>query len=100
MHGAVHGDDGAGGDAGEHAVRTGGDLLDVVVVATHRQMTSLLAASSAGELAVLAAVPANGASVSGRRAHSVSGNPPSMILRAIGAPWLPSPMNPARGRGA
>ena len=30
----------------------------------------------------------------GRLAHSVSGKPPSMIRRAIGAPWLPSPMKP------
>ena len=33
-----------------------------------------------------------------RRAHSVVGNPASTIRRAIGAPWLPSPMNPTRVR--
>ena len=41
-------------------------------------------------------VSANGSSVAGRRAHSVSGKPAPAIRRAIGAPWLPRPMKPAR----
>jgi hypothetical protein len=63
---------------------------------TQTHTTSLTAASSAGEEAAFAAVPSNGESEAGRRAHSVTGNPASMIRRAIGPPWLPSPMNPTR----
>ena len=57
---------------------------------------SLFAASSAGVRATAAAVSANGSRVSGRRAQMVSGWPASTMRRAIGAPWLPRPMNPTR----
>ena len=44
--------------------------------------------------AVDAAVSVNGPSDSGRRAQMVSGYPLSTMRRAIGPPWLPSPMKP------
>jgi hypothetical protein len=63
---------------------------------THTHTKSLVAPSSDGVDAIFAGVPANGPNDAGLRAHSVRSKPPSLIRRAIGAPWLPSPMKPTR----
>ena len=61
---------------------------------TQMQTIDDTSARAAGVGATVAAVSSKGTRLCGRRAHSVSGKPPSTMRRAIGAPWLPNPMKP------
>ncbi len=63
---------------------------------TQRQTIDDASARAAGVDAVVAAVSAKDCRLCGRRAQRVNGKPASTIRRAMGAPWLPSPMNPTR----
>ena len=97
-------DDGVGMDGGMDRDATAGahgwnELVAHLPACLHRRRRRRRRARSARptqrrSLLFRAAVSANGASASARRAHSMSGKPDSTMRRAIGPPWLPRPMKP------